>query len=132
MNKKRLLKLADLLEADAENKKGLQFDYFTWGWVTDETKPMSCGTSACALGLAALSGAFKRAGLGWRQPKGDTIKFLWNGRRVRASRAAMKTFGLSEKDSDYLFINAAGLPCTNGAKAELAVAKRIRDFVAAH
>ena len=56
MNKKRLLKLADLLEADAKNKKGIKFDYWATANLADPKEPISCGTSACAMGLAALSG----------------------------------------------------------------------------
>ena len=65
MNKRRLLKLADLLEADAENKTGVQFDLKGWGHSHDDDTPVavSCGTTACAMGLAVLSGAFADAGL---------------------------------------------------------------------
>jgi len=69
MNKRRLLKLADLLEADAKNKKGVKFDLGTWGNLnegTPEEEVISCGTTACAAGLAAMSGAFKKEGLGYR------------------------------------------------------------------
>lgn len=81
MNKRRLLKLADLLEEDAANAKGVKFDlrvvachakkhkeaptspyddgrYFRPG----ERPTLDCGTAAGAVGLAVLSGAFKRQG----------------------------------------------------------------------
>lgn len=35
MNKRRLLKLADLLEADARNRKGIKFDLGSVGGASD-------------------------------------------------------------------------------------------------
>jgi len=135
MNKRRLLKLADLLEADAKNKKGIKFSIYTVGnatdmW-TDKFQPkLDCGTIACAMGLAAVSGAFKRAGLSY------TVRDCWinttiNGRRVEYDKAAMRTFGISEPEADFLFTPIA-YPYNkrSGATAERYVAKRIRDFVA--
>ncbi len=74
-----LLRFADLLEADANNPEGVKFDLGAWAQdsrldlnkmspdeveqllypTTIETVPVNCGTAACALGLAAISGAFK-------------------------------------------------------------------------
>ena len=45
MNKKRLLKLADLLEADANNPKGIKFDMGTWGDGKGEVADVSCRTT---------------------------------------------------------------------------------------
>jgi hypothetical protein len=62
VNKKRLLKLADLLEADAKNRKGIKFDLGTvamssaedGNFIKGELEPsVSCNTVACAMGLAA-------------------------------------------------------------------------------
>jgi hypothetical protein len=131
MNKRRLLKLAELLEADAENKKGIKFYFFEWGRVTNHSNPVSCGTQACALGLAAISGAFKHAGLSYRLKSGDSrIDFTWNGRGIDYAAAASKTFDISKRAADFLFTNGFDLPAIAGASAERAVAKRIRDFVA--
>lgn len=124
MKKERLLKLADLLEADAKNKTGLRFDMGNWGTITDPTKPVSCGTTACAMGLAALSGAFKRAGLGYRI-SGEQLLITMHD-RVDAMEAAEKLFGISYEEAEYLFIDTAG----EGARGERAVAKQIRKFVA--
>jgi hypothetical protein len=81
MNKKRLLKLADLLEADAKNKKGVRFDLTAWAQKQDADEPtyfnayafspgekisVNCGTAACAWGLAAISGVFKRQGVEYK------------------------------------------------------------------
>ena len=90
MKKQRLLKLAALLEEDAGNPKGMKFDLGYWAApanlgdsdLSKKDFSVDCGTVGCAVGLACLSGAFRR-----RQRKGK--------------------------------------------RAELAVAKRIREFVAA-
>ncbi len=138
----RLLKLADLLEADAKDRNGIKFDYRNWG-TTDglERKvkhaPVSCHTSACAMGLAALSGKFKRFGLDHQVETeqeydgtfwGD-IQFLWKGRRIDGVTAARRLFGISFSDAHYLFVGGLGNVESRGAKAERAVAKIIRSFV---
>lgn len=72
MNKPRLLKLVKLLRENAKNRKGAKFNLTSWGIraenfvdARDKPVPVDCGTSACAFGLAAISGAFKRAGLSY-------------------------------------------------------------------
>jgi hypothetical protein len=130
MNKRRLLKLADLLEADAKNKKGIRFSYFNWGVDIDPKKPLSCGTRACAMGLAALSGAFKRAGMGYKIKKNGGL-VITHGNSESPMRAAMRTFDLTFSQADYLFTNSSGMTMTHGATAEREVAQRIRQFVAA-
>lgn len=143
MNKRRLLKLADLLEADAKNAKGIQFNLCTiirtddvYAAAASGTVPMSCGTSACAVGLAALSGAFKRsAGLSYKlvhSEWGIEIKTTINGQSRAYDRAAMAVFGLTMRQVDFLFTPTRygiGEPIS-GAIGERYVAKRIRDFVA--
>lgn len=128
MNRRRLLKMVGLLRADAKNKGGIRFDFGTWGDIGDEKKPMSCGTRACALGLAAISGAFKRAGLGFKASC-RTIDFTLHGKQVYALTAAAKVFDISESDADYLFASGSDLNYIVGAKSEREVAKRIRKFV---
>ena len=127
MNKLRLLKLADLLEADAKNKKGIQFDMTDWGTVSDHKKPLSCGTQACAMGLAALSGAFKRAGLEAKIDEGGYLRFKWKGRHVKGFDAGRHLFDIDEYESDMLFGLHGGE--TEGSKVERAKAKQIRRFV---
>jgi hypothetical protein len=79
VNKKRLLKLADLLEADAKNKKGVAFDLTAWAkkkcdgddyyspysFQREEKVEVSCNTAACAWGLGAISGVFKKQGVAY-------------------------------------------------------------------
>lgn len=128
MNKRRLLKLADLLDADSKNKKGICFDFTLWGEVEDEHNPVSCGTTACALGLAAVSGVFKKQGLKYRVRGGCLgigFKRTWHPATVAA-----RFFDITLSDAYELFVHSSGLPSAAGAKAERAVAKRIRNFVA--
>lgn len=137
MNKRRLLKLADLLEADAKNKAGVKFNL---GTVIDvdaapeKGKPveLNCGTSACAMGLAAISGEFKRHGLSYKILTNGIVETTIDGRVRRYDRAAMTIFGISMDEADFLF-TPSFYPCDmdlRGAAAERYVAKRIRDFVA--
>ncbi len=129
MNKRRLRKLADLLEADAKTKNGIKFDFFEWGSIDDVEHPLSCGTHACAMGLAALSGAFKRAGLGYlTSPERYSIDFTINGRPRHALKAAMHVFDISKRAAEDLFTSSSGLSEVRGAAAEREVAKRLRDF----
>jgi hypothetical protein len=127
MNKRRLLKLADLLEADAKNKKGVRFHMHGWGYVTDPENPISCGTKACAMGLAAISGTFKRAGLTPHLEE-SSIRFRWKGRKIDGFTAAEKLFGISPEASDYFF--APSDEIVEGAADERRLARRIRRFVA--
>lgn len=124
MNKRRLLKLADLLEADAKNKKGIRFNMVGWGHVDNLDAPLSCGTEACAMGLAALSGKFKRAGLG-TAPGCYSVRFLWQGKYIGGFGAARQLFEIDEGEAYKLFFGSG-----RGSRAELAKAKQIRKFVA--
>lgn len=134
MNKARLLKLADMLEADARKKRGIKFDMTNWGQVLDRPKPLSCGTVACAFGLAALSGKFKRAGLGASiSHYSGTVYFSWKGHGVAALEAASRLFRITFEEATFLFApERAQLRLYNkgrGARAERQVAAHIRKFV---
>lgn len=127
MNKRRLLKLAELLEKDARNKKGIKFNMAHWGYVDDIDNLLSCGTSCCAMGLAALSGTFKRAGL-TASVDGCCVKIKWKNRIVDGFLAAQRLFDITNGQSDILF--APGILDLNvGAKGERAKVKQIRKFV---
>lgn len=135
MNKRRLLKLADLLEADAKNKKGIKFDLCTFCTTKSPDYPVSCGTRACAIGLAALSGAFKRQGLEFEFRNEDDepeLYFIfedmetWDGFVV-----AERFFDLERYEANFLFAtHAVTINNGAGAGAERALAKKIRKFVA--
>lgn len=142
--KRRLLKLADLLEANAKNKKGAKFDMRIWGRMDDENAEpeMSCGTTCCALGLAAISGTFKRAGLDYEINKNDIISPVqiihrnpktWRKSRGDTIDAAMKVFHITRYEAERLFIpmmypHGFFDMGTTGAKTERKVAKRIRKL----
>lgn len=151
VGRRRLLKLAKVLEADAKNKKGIKFDLSTWakpstckdhgssvGYFLEvpDSVQANCDTAACAVGLACVSGAFKRAGLGYRFnntrpgiPYGtfaleptfkDEVNFV----------AVQAFFGTSFNESNFLF-DPERYPkkWRKGATGERFVAKRIRKFV---
>jgi hypothetical protein len=130
VNKRRLLKLADLLEADAKNKKGIKFDLGTWGNSDDDEVSVSCGTTACAMGLAVVSGAFKRAGLtNHYSDNADSICPRFDGYVGFAAAAAL--FDIEYNAATFLFEDTFYPEHKKrGAAGERYVAKRIRDFVA--
>lgn len=131
MNKRRLLKLADLLESDSKNKKGMKFSIWAVGYAADYSSPfepgLDCGTVACGMGLAAISGAFKRAGLGYRV-EGGRIQTTWNNRKVNFERAAAALFDIHVNDADFLFTHNITIP-SRGAAGERGLARQIRKFV---
>jgi hypothetical protein len=137
MHAERLLKLADLLEADAARPDGIKFDLGTWGrWRNGEAPSLSCGTTACAMGLAALSGSFAEDGLTY------AIEWLpdrtiggYGGISVKFDDqynldAAAQLFGITGEAADFLFVPDAYDVTPVGAEGECVVAQRIRDFVA--
>lgn len=151
MNDERLLKLADLLEADAANPTGVKFDLEFWGthsahsgiavkdWEVRQTLkdqgkalkdgqpiPVDCNTAACAVGLACISGAFAADGLTYRITiNGDLLPVFGH---AEDWSAAADFFGLTDAQSHRLFSPCAYSKKT-GAEAELEVAKRIRGLV---
>lgn len=150
-----LLKLADMLEADAAKADGIKFDM---NYVVefpdlenDEDEiaklypvgqppiAMSCGTSACAMGLAMLSGEFPELSY--------TVQHDYNldgslaavsvyptigGLRTNYDAAAVDVFEIDQHQSHFLFSPAyySDDQPTTGAEGERFVAQRIRDFVA--
>lgn len=130
----RLLKLAELLEADAVNPHGIKFDLSQWGSTSDAddtTVSVSCGTHACAMGLAVVSGAFAEHGLfnasgaPWRIIPG----MVTSG--SREFRAAAELFDIQREEAEWLFLDDSyGDEVLIGSEGELIVASRIREFVA--
>lgn len=144
--KRRLLKLADLLVKDARKKTGIKFDLkivaeasTRKAWEGKKKVPVDCGTAACALGLAAISGKFKRAGLSYTIEENMRSKFDLTGRSMfdltvngqiqYYDNAGAIVFGITQQEARFLF-HPDHYPSDfiRGAKAELNVAKRIRDF----
>lgn len=127
--KKRLIRLADGLEADAAKEDGIKFDFNNWGAIDNPMNPLSCGTVACAFGYAAISGLFKDEGLDYRTSGRGEVVFTYQGTQwAGAIETAMKLFGLTEQEASHLFTDDRGLDETTGADAERKVAQRIRDF----
>jgi hypothetical protein len=140
MNKKRLLKLADLLEADANNPNGIKFDLALWGKLETEPKkipktiPVNCGTIGCAVGLACISGKFKSEGLTYVTGNIGGDLGMNNFAPVFGNEtgqgAVEAFFGLQYLDFNFLFVSEQySARKRRGKTGELAVAKRIRDFV---
>lgn len=136
MQKERLLRLAALLERNAANPKGVKFDLGIWAKDISGEKKLDCGTTACAVGLACISGEFAAEGLTWR-PR------CWNERLIEdcdeivpkygnlISGAAVEVFfDIDEHQFTWLFLPESYPEGNTGAEAERAVARRIRRFVA--
>lgn len=129
MDKRRLLKLADLLESDADNPSGVRFDLETWASTEGPVPTINCGTQACAIGLAMLSPEFNLEGLHFGD--GYLTQFSPHFEGERGFDAVETFFGLSDKEANFLFVYAHyDKNLRAGRDSELAVAKRIRDFVA--
>jgi hypothetical protein len=134
MDTERLLKLADLLENDAANDKGVRFNLSLWARPSgeDEFKPrqkvkIDCGTTACAVGLACISGTFRDDGLRYSIKKFDGFCPIFE--KAEGWNAVKDFFGLSFDDAYYLFGDSS-YPSgkTQGAEGERYVARRIRDL----
>jgi hypothetical protein len=139
LQKTRLRRLIKLLEADAKNKQGVQFDLSTVGRPSDfdqkafsgkKVIPLNCGTTACAMGLAAISGSFKKEGLSFMVGTNSYIFPRWKRREVDYDDAAVKLFGISLTEAHYLFAPWA-YPYSKriGATAEKHVIKRIKKIL---
>lgn len=151
----RLLRLSDLLDRDAANEKGVKFDLGTWAdksdhsnWLENSPVPVDCGTTACAMGLAAISGEFAKEGLiahfepvaPWNNvPYGPPLHYTlypmivttdYRGiaRNCSGFEAAEKLFNITEDDAHYLFDSDSYEGTPRGAEGERFVAQRIRDF----
>ena|ERR1700722_1516424 len=140
MRKGRLLKVATLLEADAVKSKGVKFDLKNWArpaaaarsvlpaFKAGAKPALNCQTAACAIGLVALSGIFAKQGFRYEVQSFNGY-FVPTYRGNKQYSAVTMFFDLSEHEAKFLFSHER-YPVRNGAKAEIAVAGRIRDFVA--
>lgn len=141
MRKDLLLKLADLLEADAANDNGMVFDLRYLGeWkgpMPQQTLfpkfEVSCNTMGCAMGLAAISGAFQEDGLGFTVSEESkdwyTIVTTLHGDLRSYSDAAMDLFEIPERIAYAFFSPEWYTGRVFGSEGELRVAKRIRRYV---
>lgn len=143
-----LLRLANLLERNAANPQGMRFDLNGWAkpstarWSTYDARhfpediksvPVSCDTTGCAMGLAAISGEFFNEGLFW-ELKDTRLLPVMKGKETGYAAAA-KLFKLNMNKSygshdEYtiaeVLFDQACYSIKTGAEAELEVASRIR------
>jgi hypothetical protein len=146
MHRDLLLRLADGLEKDAAKPDGIKFDLGTWAGPSDqpygywpmgeppvEPVPVSCGTTACALGFAAISGLFKAEGLKYEFC--DVSTFGKDRLLLEPSfyghtgfNAGAYLFDITMDDSRYLFDPDCYDGTPREAEGELLVAARIRAF----
>jgi hypothetical protein len=140
METTRLLKLADLLEADAANPQGVKFDLAAWAVNLNDSGnsydnhfvqgqdeiPVDCGTAACAFGLAAISGAFADEGLTYMIDRSNNLYPQY--KEATGFDAATKFFDIDMNTASALF-EPANYDIRKGADAELEVAGRIRELV---
>lgn len=130
MYKNRLLRMADLLERDAQNPKGVQFDIRNWGEVREPDNPMSCGTTACAMGLAALSKTFEAEGLWAVIPSRGRIDIHYKDKCRDGYKSAQHLFKISHQTAVWLFSPQTYRGEMTGAVGEMKVARRIKRLVA--
>lgn len=150
-----MLRGAELLEADAVNPEGIKFDLGIWAadariglnvgdyeanqafkYKSDTVVPVNCGTQGCAMGLFAISGAFKHEGLSYYILDGVleiSIKGGFYQQRFTGFEAASQLFDIEEPEAQELF-SARSYPFNQrkGTAAELAVAARMRQMVTDH
>lgn len=134
---KRLLLLADFLEKLPRKR----FDYSSWvgeGW--QGASDLSCGTTACALGWAAVMPEFRRLGLRLVKGERDVLGCMVMNHHVLNKKtgsegedAAIEVFGLTWEQSCFVFNPSysyfdAMSPDANATPKQ--VARHIRKFVA--
>lgn len=144
MNKRRLLKLADELDALAKSRrKSLpKFSLVQWGWQRKERQgriptELSCARAACAVGTAMLMPSFQRQGLKCRVEGNRMMVPLFRGHQNWQAvdafffNIAEPSRWASSDEATWLFqSNSYPKGQRTGKTAMLAVAKRIRNFVA--
>lgn len=147
MYKKRLERLATLLDDNAANPEGIRFNIRQWAgpadghetdghFPTKEKIKVDCGTMACGMGLAAISGVFKKEGLGYTLTgtEGHYMllpTFQEDGNSLdEGYDAAEALFGIDLADAEYLFSGDCYPHLLHkGAKGERYMAQRIRNFI---
>ncbi len=127
----RLLRLASLLDSYQDIEGGIKFDLGCWGGVrTKRTglfrREVTCHTTACAVGLACLSGEFTDDGLSWELCKKDLLPVYMGAREYPAVQLF---FGINDRDAHHLFGWEEYDGAILGKRAAAAVAARIRKFV---
>lgn len=132
MNKQALLKGAKMLDENARNFEGVRFDLYFWGHVHNRRKKLSCSTSACAMGLFALSREFKR--LKARILATGSVMIVWGKNSdpdytTSGIAAATALFDIPRSHAEALFIGISLPNFGRGAKAERGLARGLRAYV---
>jgi len=132
----RLEDLAQFLQDDSRNKQGIQFDLAYWGESEDKSPEVSCGTSACAFGAAAVAKLFPGLTVSvesssYTNDDGKQVyELIPKYKGKMGMEAACKLFGLTDDQAYYLFDPGSyEEDLIKGAKGERKVAKRIRNFI---
>ena len=134
MNRERLKRLAMLLD-DYRDKNMPRFDLQSWG--TSETqrggflllRQHTCGTAACAVGLACGSGVFSVEGLTYSSDKNGGLTPIFG--ELEGWNAVKSFFDVDQDQAVRLFAEHS-YAVTEGEAAAQAVAARIRQMIAAH
>lgn len=133
--KERLAFLADKLEENANNPKGMKFDLSLWSHTERAVpKAIDCRTTGCAVGLAGLLPEFVAEGFSITGNifSTTTPRYVTDRENVEGWRAVETFFDLSPEKAGWLFTEHRyqwdDLP-TKGAAGELAVANRIREYL---
>lgn len=142
MNVERLQRMITLLERDAANPKGVKFDLGRWAApvgriayadLATAAPKVSCDTTACAMGLAAISGEFKAEGMSFsfQQMFDGNYQLIPTFEEHEGFGAAVEFFGIKYGEATFLFDpENYTKQCRQGAKAELVVADRIKSLIA--
>lgn len=135
MNTERLLLLATKLRENAANPVGAKFDIRDWYGSFDKNKPISCGTTACAMGLAALLPEFQAMGLKYEtveNTNNEIVPIAVSFAGHEGLSAAESLFDISYSLADSLF-TPRDYPSgkRRGAEGELEVAERL-EYLAAN
>jgi hypothetical protein len=134
MNRERLRRLAMLL--DTYRDTGMpRFDLQSWGisksrrggflWLRQHT----CGTAACAVGLACGSGVFAGEGLTYSSDSNGGLTPMFG---ELEGWIAVKSFFDLEQDQAVRLFAEHSYAVTQGEAAAQAVAARIRETIAPH
>lgn len=122
----RLRPLADLLLADLEKPSGIHFSMDTWArrdvpWPQPQ---LSCGTTCCAGGFAALSGKFPGLTL-----RNDGWDFRPKYGRHSGLSALQHYFNLTKLQATYLFLPSSYILLNReGPITQLIVIRRIKNL----
>jgi hypothetical protein len=100
------LDLLELLATELETQTRIPFDYSRWvgaGWGGDPQ--LSCGTCACAAGLATTLKPFQELGLHLEvRPYDSVVTVALLGSRSTGERAMAEVLGLSVDEAIFLFL----------------------------